>query len=1106
MKIDTPAKQLHSSLANDLASGAYDAPIDVGEPVTSEADYDADEVQVVGNFGNAAMRALGLYSQTPRKGVKPRAHDLESSRPDALEPLSQHPPQTKYLTPHARHRFHSAGDKLRELQRRDAEIQKTVDDAQKTHEETRKAAGEQVVTTTPEPRARFVIKDTPSGFKLVDQAGDSVLETYKRRADAEAHLNNLRGVQEPRFQVRETDAGFAVVGADGTIVETYTTKAQADLHIADMQPAKPTVAEFSPAAASDDAARAAPSAAAWPGVDYDGWVSLGDAELDRLMAGRLDTPHLRDGMLGGIRMVGAGGDAKVPDEGHIRAYIGTMAKTIEKKLPAHARTEVSLAQTRAAADIIGLDPEKLATRLRDGFQIDANNPGALAAHVVAAKDLLVSEVKKLDELTDAARGVDATIEAKLAWKQQAVLVANIQKMYKGAQTDIARALSALRTPNRDDAALLGRDYSRLVDDIGGINRLDEEIDSFAAIGPGNPKAKIELVGASSKWDRGFAALHEVWVNAILSGYWTHVKNISGALTALMADDAVLGYTALRQLPRALTGAERDVTFGDVQARVFGQVMSLSEAFTEAGARFKSREEIYGSSKLENAVAGGQRSDAFSAEALGVKKGVAGNLINAVGQVATAGRVPTRLLVAEDTFFKVIAYRGSLYEQAYRAARQRGKQGADAGTFIADFLHNPPEQAIEEARDTAKYITLQQELEGAPKHLQQVMRNRYMRWIVPFYKTPTNALLWMGQHSPVAWMSDRYKGDIAAGGYRAARARSRMQLGSLVWGGLSLKTYLDPEENGSCTGALSNDPRVVDAYRRQGVMPYSCKFGDTWIPYNLFEPVSGMLSLVADVNEVLSHPDTDEKTAEELVMATVLTVGYGLTQKSYLEGINRFMKAISNPYGNAADNVMKSYVKSIVPGSAALNEIRKVNDDIKRFRDGYLDDIMDRLPGLSTRLPAERDLWGRVTSLHRAYSPYNENVVDREITRLRLPLSKHPNGFGDLEFTPEQRDYFHKRAGEMSYERLEKLLLGDSPRAEVYRKLKVSSEKLSTVRLRKQARTSMRKLIRAEIGAARAMAFKEMMRHETFGPELTDTIAKIKQFLETEKRQIEEQIQ
>ena len=138
--------------------------------------------------------------------------------------------------------------------------------------------------------------------------------------------------------------------------------------------------------------------------NYAGFVRLGDDDLDALLADRLQTPELQNGMLGGIRMEGAAGDAKVPDEGNIRTLIGTMAGRIENKLPEAEREAISLEQTRAAADIIGLDPKKLEVRLREGFNIDPGNPGALAAHVVAAKDLLVSEVKKLDELTGAAAG------------------------------------------------------------------------------------------------------------------------------------------------------------------------------------------------------------------------------------------------------------------------------------------------------------------------------------------------------------------------------------------------------------------------------------------------------------------------------------------------------------------------------------------------------------------------------------------------------------------------------------------------------------------------------------------------------------------------------
>ena len=903
-----------------------------------------------------------------------------------------------------------------------------------------------------------------------------------------------------RYAIDENETGFVVSDADGTVLDIFQRREDADAFVADrmllqrQQPPEPVVTpqpqlsdEIVPEQLDPDAALDQESvfAATQDAGKYDQHtaIELGDEKLDIILANRLNDPKLEAGVLGGIRMVGEAGDDKVPDEGYIRNLIGQMATQIQGHLPAKLSEPLSNEQLRDMADLVGSNPAELAKRMRAGFNIDPNNPGSLAAHVVAAKDLLVSEVKKLDQLADAA-GPGAALIDKLAWKQQANLVANLQAMYKGAQTDIARALGALRIPNRDDAALLERDFARLVDDIGGERTLDEQIASYKEIGADELHKKMKYARGASFMNRAFTAAHEMWVNSILSGFWTHVKNIAGGTAAILADDATLAYTAVRQsldvgARRQISGQKADVTYGDVKARLFGQLMAFREAFAEAGGRFMSREEIYGTSKIENlgmmqhpSLRGktmSEAGDAFSGAGLGLKGGL-GTFADVLGTVVTGGRWSTRALVAEDTFMKVIAYRGSLYEQAYREARSRGKEGDDLSTFVADFIHNPPEQAIENAKDLAKYVTLQTDMDGALGDLQKVFRKTpLMRWIVPFYKTPTNALLWIIDHSPAAPLTRRYQDDLNAGGARAAQARSRAQLGMVAFGGAYMAM-----QNGKCYGGISTDKNVRALYEMQGIKPYHCQIGDIMVPINTFEPVSSILMLVADVYETVNHPSMTTKDIDEVISGAIGAIGYSFTQKSFMVGLQKFVKMTSDPlaYGG---RVLESYGRSMVPQSGALNEIRRMNDDIKRFRYNFLDGVMDRLPGLSTTLPADRDLFGRKTQLSRVYSPYKPNAVLQELGRLKVSIEPHPDGYG-FDFTPQERDFFKKRAGEMTLKRMKEFMNGQLSTKGVpdFRKAQALSKR-ATGEIKKQIDEKLSQAFKDIVNEAREDAHQEVMQ-------------------------------
>ena len=996
------------------------------------ADAPADETQLaMGNLTDDAarlMRSLGLLQPPEGSGIK-----------------------SSITTELGRARL-----KAKELKRREAELEGTLSG----HTEVRGARGigggqAEITEEALVPVDRFRIDETETGFVVSDVDG-VVLDIFPERQDADDYVQRRLTLQKPELP------------------EPIKYAPQPE----DALPAQPQVADdvvpeqLDPDAAIDqDSVFEATEAAGIYNRHTD--IDLGDDALNDILENRTNEPVLKDGLLGGIRMVGEAGDDKVPDEGNIRNLISQMAGKIQGHLPQQLTEPLRNEQLRDMADLVGMDSAQLAKRLRNGFQIDPKNPGALAAHVVAAKDLLVSEVKKLDQLADAA-GPGAALMDKLAWKQQANLVANLQAMYKGAQTDIARALAALRIPNRDDAALLERDFARLVEDIGGEKTLDEQIQMYRDIGADELHKKLKFSRGASFINRAFTAVHEVWINSILSGYWTHVKNIAGGTAALLADDITLAYTAARQsvdigARRQISGEIADVSFGDVKARLYGQLSSFQEAFSEAGSRFMSREEIYGSSKIENLGTRqnvGQmteKGDAFSGAGLGLSGGAA-TTADIVGQIVTGGRWSTRMLVAGDTVYKVMAYRGSLYEQAYREARSLGKQGDDLSTFVANFIHNPPERAIEQAKDLAKYVTLQTEMDGALADLHKAFKKLPgLRWLVPFYKTPTNALLWVIEHSPAAPLTTRYKADMLAGGVRAAQARSRVQLGTVAFGGAYMAM-----ENGSCVGGISADKDIRANYERQGIKPYSCKIGDNWIPMNTFEPVSGILMLVADVYETVNHPKMKEKDRLAIWSGAIGALGYSFSQKSFMVGLQKFAKSVSDPlkYGTT---VLESYGRSMVPQSGALNEIRRLNDDIKRFRKDFLDGVMDRLPGLSTTLPAQRDYWGRKTTLHRAYSPYDPNFVDKEFARLQYGPSMHPDGYG-FDFTPEERDYFHQRAGELTYEFTADFMEGrrDTKKVENFKQaqhMSINSKGKFKEKIDKNLMEAFRELAREAQGAA-----------------------------------------
>ena len=856
---------------------------------------------------------------------------------------------------------------------------------------------------------------------------------------------------------------------------------------------------------------------------YTRWLTLGDEELDTVIKGALKDPRIDDGMIAGIRVQSADGttplpgmETKVPDEGHIYNILQSSGDVVKSQLKNKSPDElkqISLQQTEQMANLLGVNPEKLKDQIFGGYaRIGPSNPGELAARMVASKNLLVAEIRKLDELVDMA-AEEGSDKARFAVKQQVELVTNLQRHFMGQKTDIARALSAMRIPVDGDMARVNADYAKMLDDMGGTDGIDAFIDGYRNLPDANQR--LQFATKSSRVQRALDAVHEVWLNSLLSGWFTHVKNTAGVVAANVMEIAELAATATVQLRKPLMGEAREVEFGDVAAKIFGQMMSMREAFTAGGTAFIRREEPFQGAKMTLISGSGnplKRADAFSSEALGNNSYK--TFVDLMGHGLTLGRAPVRALMAEDAFAKVVAYRGSLYEQAYVSARQQGLKGEQLSEAIAEFVFNPPRDARDTALNTAKYITLQTDMEGALKGLQKFSGGRFMRLLVPFFKTPTNAFLWVAERSPFAKLAgmSRYKKAQEQGGRAAAIANTRMVMGT----GIMALAY-QQWEAGDFTGGLSADPSMRRAYARMGVKPYHVRINGKYYNYGMLEPFSTMIGLMADVNEVVNHPDTDDKNSLQIVGAAAATIAYNLTNKTFMSGIQSFLDASRNP-GRFGARFIENYAKSIVPGSAAFNEMRKGLDEMQRFRRTLKDQYKNRLPGLSKDLEPALDLWGRpIPTGSRWSTPYKPNAVDEEIIRMGVNLSKHPTTVPNLdgELSEKETHWYHKRAGELARANLEALVTNsdkaldneklsewfDPELSEEYAKLKkvsLAGDKLAT--------DECAKLIKAVLLASRQQARGELLTTSEYAEGINEQIEKDMEKKRVEAEKLEGKIQ
>jgi len=838
---------------------------------------------------------------------------------------------------------------------------------------------------------------------------------------------------------------------------------------------------------------------AYKALEKGNTFSVTDEDVKNVLDG-IQKPAVisEDGLLSDFRAIGAQGDEKLPDEGRVLSTIEAISQQYKGKIDEAKRGQQTEEATRRIADIIGMTPDRLSQAIMNrpqGSIINVEGMG-LAETMLAAKDLLFTEIKKLDELAKKAE-FGGDIEAA-QFRAQLELVAQLQFNIKGSQTEIARALGSFKIPARSGEAateaMAQQDLSSMLEDYGGTDDIRNMAKAYNQQATAvHQKAKFAQLGSLSKFGRFSDAMYEAWINILLSSPVTHFKNIVGAMLTTFANVPETYVAAGIGAARRKMGQEGGTTFTQANAQMFGVVMALTDAFAGAGRAFKTGDRVIPGSRIE-AFKGKRPGKAFSSE--GMEESALATAVDILGNFMTLGRIPTRALEMEDTFFKVIATRMSLYENALSTGQAQGLQGDALANHIADFLYDPPDTAIEMADAHAKYVTLQTDLDPIGKAFSNARRVPVLRYFVPFLKTPYNSFKYVFRdRTPLGLMSGEIRSQLARGRGPGATqldkqvaemAIARMAIGSaatLVVGGLALR--------GDVTGSGPSDRGLQANLRAQGWRPYSIRIPGTkseelplgeHVNYMAFEPFTTIFMLGADGAELMMNGSLDDQTHQEIAGHLANVFANQLTDKTFMSGFSDLVSTLNDPT-RYAGSTLNNFIRSAVPRIVAQTKKSGVpglieGDPIVRNARSALDQIKSQIPGFSRTLPPRRNVFGQVKVLDGAIGPdifspayssavgSHDYVLDKEVTPEVIKSRKAYNAraikvfqiMGDvnyapkmpgkiltgdrmagelmekIELNPEQESRFHQKAGEYSLENMEGLLQSEGTQSLIERSL------------------------------------------------------------------------
>lgn len=573
-------------------------------------------------------------------------------------------------------------------------------------------------------------------------------------------------------------------------------------------------------------------------------------------------------------------------------------------------------RVRHMADLLGKDPEALLNEMKGGFNVPAHK---LAAEIAAKDQLLLVmelELKDLSNMitTGKVSGEYQSVEEVImAFNARREIASNVLMSVDAARANVGRALNAMKMTRVADPKL--REM---------IKNSAENSDARAvakAIANSDQPLKTAL-NLGKSLQKTMDMVNHFRINALLSGVGTQQVNLIGTaansvmipLQQIMGGQVKHGVRTLAyQLSSSLEAMKMSV-------KAFQDDTSILDVLS---TKFDMNEDIAKGSK------------------------------NLPMKVVS---LPSRFLLSMDEFFKQATYRGRVMADAAMEADNAGLKGAKRAEFIQDYISKSFGKNGEAIRADAllqsQRASFTESLEAGSmgQKFQALGRGEgvgaaMFRFVLPFVRTPINILSQSFQNMPVLqFASKRFRDDLMGGDpIRAAQARGKIMTGLAI---TSVGYFL--AGRGDFTGSGPSDPRIRAEWLKNN-QPYSIKIQKDdgsfyWFSYQRFEPLANVMSIFADVNEIVRDPYNERETSKlNITAALTLAIAENTINKTFTKGLaDTFAMMTGDPI--KSERAFLSMVGSFVPnilnqtnGDEAFREVRSVTD-VLLSRTGLYEDV------------------------------------------------------------------------------------------------------------------------------------------------------------------------
>ena len=561
-------------------------------------------------------------------------------------------------------------------------------------------------------------------------------------------------------------------------------------------------------------------------------------------------------------------------------------------------------RVRHMADMLGKDPEAFLKEMRNGRNVPAHQ---LAAEIAAKDQMLLAmelELKELSQMITTGKisgNYQSIEEVMMAFNARREVAANVLMSVDAARANVGRALNAMKMTRIADPKL--REM---------IKNSAENSDARAvakAIAESDQPLKAAL-GLGKSLQKTMDMVNHYRINALLSGVGTQQVNMIGtaANSVLIPLQQILGgqvkhgvrtlayqlSSSLEAMKMAMTAFRDDISVLDVLSTKFDMNTDIGK----------------GSKSLPMKIVS----------------------------------LPSRFLLSMDEFFKQATYRGRVMADAAMEADNAGLKGVKRTEFVKDYFAKSFGSNGEAIRAAAllqsQRASFTEALEAGSmgQKFQSLGRGEgvgaaMFRFILPFVRTPINILSQSFQNMPVLqFASKRFRSDLAsADPLLRAQARGKIMTGAAI---TSVGYFL--AGRGDFTGSGPTDFRIRAEWLKNN-QPYSIKIHNDdgsyyWFSYQRYEPLANVLSIFADVNEIIRDPYNERETSKlNIAAALTLAITENTINKTFTRGLaDTFGMMMGDPMKSekAFYNMVGSFVPNILNqtnGDDAFREVRSVTD-------------------------------------------------------------------------------------------------------------------------------------------------------------------------------------